>query len=38
MEFWKNGNLVACGGRKELKEKEKWKRNDKEKIFSLGLK
>jgi len=29
---------VAWGGRKEIREKEKWKRNDKEKIFSLGLK
>ena len=34
LEFWKIGKALACGGRKEIKEKEKWKRNDKEKIFS----
>jgi len=22
-----NGNALACGGKKEIKEKEKWKRN-----------
>ena len=33
-----NRNTLACGGRKWIKGKGKRKRNDKEKIFPLGLK
>ena len=34
MEFWKIGILVDCGGRKEIRKKEKGKEIIKEKIFS----
>ena len=38
MEFWKMEKVMVCGGRKEIKEKEKWKRNYNEKIFLLEWK
>ena len=37
MEFWKMEKLVACGGRKEIKEKEKGKEIHMRRYF-LGLK
>ena len=37
LEFWKMEKLVACGGRKEIKEKEKGKEIHMRRYF-LGLK
>ena len=34
LENWKIGILVACGGRKEIRKKEKGKEINNEKIFS----